>query len=121
MTRPSSIRVEMQAGLAIVNLAQPERGNPIDGDMGRDFRQVFMDLWNEPSLRAVLLRADGKNFSFGGDLKTFHPQLDKLAPLVRAWTADFHMGPGSCRYPSWRRCRVGPWAVRRRCWPAATS
>jgi 2-(1,2-epoxy-1,2-dihydrophenyl)acetyl-CoA isomerase len=92
MTHPSSIRVEMQAGLAIVNLAQPERGNPIDGDMGRDFRQVFMDLWNEPKLRAVLLRADGKNFSFGGDLKTFHPQLDKLAPLVRAWTADFHMG-----------------------------
>ena len=92
MTHPSSIRVEMQAGLAIVTLAQPERGNPIDGDMGRDFKQVFMDLWNEPSLRAVLLRADGKNFSFGGDLKHFYPQLDNLAPLIRAWTADFHMG-----------------------------
>ena len=40
----------------------------------------------------MLLRADGANFSFGGDLKTFHPGARNLAPLVRRWTADLHMG-----------------------------
>ena len=92
MTSPSTIRVEMQAGLAIVNLAQPDRGNPIDSDLARDFKQVFLDLWGTPKLRAVLLRADGNNFSFGGDLKIFYPQRENLAPLIRGWTADFHMG-----------------------------
>ena len=92
MTTNPSIRVEMQGGLAIVNLAQPARGNPFDGDFTRDFKQVFSDLWDVQGLRAVLLRADGANFSFGGDLKAFHPVRDNLAPLVRRWTADLHMG-----------------------------
>jgi len=92
MSATSSIRLEMNDGLAIVSLAQPARGNPFDGDFTRDFKQVFADLWDARGLRAVLLRADGANFSFGGDLKKFHPERANLAPLVRAWTADLHMG-----------------------------
>jgi 2-(1,2-epoxy-1,2-dihydrophenyl)acetyl-CoA isomerase len=87
-----SIRVELKDGLATLSLAQPARGNPIDGAFGRDFRQVALELWNEEGLRAVLLRADGPNFSFGGDLKSFYPVRDRLAPLVRQWTGDLHMG-----------------------------
>ncbi|MDR3453452.1 MAG: hypothetical protein P4L96_11730 [Rhodoferax sp.] len=81
MNSTSSIRIEMQGGLAVVSLAQPARGNPFDGDFTRDFEQVFSDLWDANGLRAVLLRADGANFSFSGDLKAFHPVRDKLAPL----------------------------------------
>lgn len=92
MKSTESIRVEFEDGLAILSLAQPARGNPIDGPFGRDFKQVASDLLNQPGLRAVLLRADGKNFSFGGDLKVFYPARDRLAPLVREWTADLHMG-----------------------------
>jgi 2-(1,2-epoxy-1,2-dihydrophenyl)acetyl-CoA isomerase len=92
MNPGSAIRVEIQAGLAIVSLTQAARGNPFDGDFTRDFKQVFSDLWDAPGLRAVLLRADGPNFSFGGDLKTFHPVRAELPPLVRRWTADLHMG-----------------------------
>ncbi|HEY2560515.1 MAG TPA: enoyl-CoA hydratase-related protein [Caldimonas sp.] len=78
--------------MALVNLAQPARGNPIDGDFARDFRQIVSDLYDTRGLRAVLLRADGANFSFGGDLKAFYPVRGELAPLVRRWTADLHMG-----------------------------
>jgi 2-(1,2-epoxy-1,2-dihydrophenyl)acetyl-CoA isomerase len=88
----SSIRVEMKDGLAVLSLAQPARGNPFDGDFTRDFKQVFSDLWDMDGLRAVLLRADGANFSFGGDLKSFQPVRNQLGPLVRRWTADLHMG-----------------------------
>jgi 2-(1,2-epoxy-1,2-dihydrophenyl)acetyl-CoA isomerase len=91
-TQTESIRVERQDGLAIVSLAQPARGNPFDGTFTRDFKQVFADLWDSPGLRAVLLRADGANFSFGGDLKSFHPVRHELGPLVRRWTSDLHMG-----------------------------
>jgi 2-(1,2-epoxy-1,2-dihydrophenyl)acetyl-CoA isomerase len=92
MTSTSSIRIETQGGLAIVSLTQPARGNPFDGDFSRDFKQAFSDLWDASGLRAVLLRADGANFSFGGDLKKFYPERANLAPLVRRWTADLHMG-----------------------------
>ena len=92
MTSPAPIRVEHREGLAIVSLAQPDRGNPFDGNFTREFRQVACDLWDREGLRAVLLRADGANYSFGGDLKTFYPVRDRLGPLVREWTADLHMG-----------------------------
>jgi 2-(1,2-epoxy-1,2-dihydrophenyl)acetyl-CoA isomerase len=92
MASTSSIRVEIQEGLATVSLAQPARGNPFDGDFTRDFKQVFLQLWDTKELRAVLLRAEGANFSVGGDLKAFHPVRDNLAPLVREWTSNLHVG-----------------------------
>lgn len=92
MQSTTSIRVEFQDGLAVVSLAQPSRGNPFDGDFTRDFRQIFCDLWDQEGLRAVLLRADGTNFSVGGDLKSLHPQRAVLPPLIRRWTADLHTG-----------------------------
>ena len=87
-----ALRVEQQGGLAVVSLAQPARGNPFDTAFTRAFRDAFSTLWDTPTLRAVLLRADGANFSFGGDLKTFHPDRANLGPMVRAMTADLHMG-----------------------------
>lgn len=92
MTFLAPVRVEHREGLAIVSLAQPERGNPFDGDFTREVRQVASDLWDQPGLRAVLRRADGANYSVGGDLKSFGPVKDRLAPRVRRWTADLHMG-----------------------------
>jgi 2-(1,2-epoxy-1,2-dihydrophenyl)acetyl-CoA isomerase len=93
MDRPGSpVGIEIRDGLAVVNLAEGQRGNPIDGPFIQAFKQVAAQLWDEQRLRAVLLRADGKNYSVGGDLKTFHPVRANLAPMVRQWTADFHMG-----------------------------
>jgi 2-(1,2-epoxy-1,2-dihydrophenyl)acetyl-CoA isomerase len=92
MSDQSSIRLEMQEGLAIVSLAQPARGNPFDGNFTSDFKRIFGQLWDRQDLRAVLLRADGGNFSVGGDLKSLHPNLDRLPTLIREWTADLHMG-----------------------------
>jgi 2-(1,2-epoxy-1,2-dihydrophenyl)acetyl-CoA isomerase len=92
MTDRAAVRLDIQEGLATVTLTQPSRGNPIDGDFCREMKQVCLDLWDQNGLRAVLLRAEGPNFSFGGDLKTFYPIRQELAPRVRAWTADLHMG-----------------------------
>lgn len=87
-----SIHLERQDGLAIVTLAQPARGNPFDGRFTHDFKVIAAQLLDASDLRAVLLRAEGPNFSVGGDLKSFHPVRHELAPLVRKWTSDLHMG-----------------------------
>lgn len=92
MNSDTAVHLEVTAeGLGIVTLAQPVRGNPFDGVFVREMRDVFLRLWETPGLRAVLIRAEGKNFSFGGDLKSFYPQRDQLASIVRSWTADLHM------------------------------
>ncbi|CAN7743801.1 enoyl-CoA hydratase-related protein [Variovorax sp. LjRoot290] len=91
-TNLSSLRLDIENGLATVTLTQPARGNPIDGDFTRDFKEVFLELWDTQGLRAVLLRAEGSNFSFGGDLKTFHPVRHALPAMVRRLTSDFHVG-----------------------------
>lgn len=91
----STIELEMQGALALVTLAQAERGNPFDGDFTRDFKTVAATLWDHHQagrLRGVLLRAAGANFSYGGDLKSFYPVRDRLGPLVREWTGNLHMG-----------------------------
>lgn len=87
-----SIHVTHEDGLAIVTLAQAARGNPFDDAFTRDFRTVASHLLDTPGVRAVLLQAEGPNFSVGGDLKTFYPSRTQLPPLVRKWTADLHMG-----------------------------
>lgn len=93
MNSNTAARLQVSAeGLGIVTLVQPERGNPFDGVFVRELRDVFLRLWETPGLRAVLIRADGKNFSFGGDLKAFYPQRDQLGAVVRGLTADLHMG-----------------------------
>jgi 2-(1,2-epoxy-1,2-dihydrophenyl)acetyl-CoA isomerase len=88
----SAIQLVVEEGVATVTLTQPERGNPIDGAFCKEFRQVALDLWNERSLRAVHVRAEGKNFSFGGDIKRFVAVKHSLPEFVREWTADLHMG-----------------------------
>ncbi|MCW5655615.1 enoyl-CoA hydratase-related protein [Hydrogenophaga sp.] len=93
MTASTAVTVSVSAeGLATISLTQPQRGNPFDGTFVREMKEAFLQLWETPNLRAVLLRAEGANFSFGGDLKSFGPQLDQLPQLVRSWTADLHMG-----------------------------
>ena len=95
MTTTPSIQLEMQGPLALMTLTQPARGNPFDGDFTRDFKTIAEALWQQHeggALRGVLLRTDGANYSYGGDLKSFYPVRDRLPALVREWTANLHMG-----------------------------
>jgi 2-(1,2-epoxy-1,2-dihydrophenyl)acetyl-CoA isomerase len=87
----NAIRTETTSGLAVLTLSRPERGNPIDGKFGREMKEIANDLRQDSGLRAVLLRAEGRNFSFGGDLKVFGERLNRLPYTVNEWTADLHM------------------------------
>lgn len=87
-----SVRLAIQDGLATVTLAQAQRGNPFDGDFIQAMKAVCLQLGDTQDLRGVLIRAEGPNFSVGGDLKTFYPLRGELPPLVRSWTADLHVG-----------------------------
>lgn len=88
----SSMRIEREDGLARLTFTQPDRGNPIDGTFCAEFCDAANVLSSDPSVRAVLISAQGRNFSFGGDIAMFMQNLDDLPVQIRRWTADLHVG-----------------------------
>lgn len=84
-----SFRVE--DGIAHVRLTAAARGNPFDGSFCRDMGELSVELSCRDDVRAVLLSADGRFFSVGGDISSFVKDLDQLPRIVKSWTADLHM------------------------------
>ncbi|MFV0384924.1 enoyl-CoA hydratase/isomerase family protein [Paracoccus sp. (in: a-proteobacteria)] len=78
-------------GLAEVTLTQGKRGNPIDGPFCADMNRLSVDLATRADIRAVLIRAEGRFFSVGGDIRSFIADRDALPSIVLGWTSDLHM------------------------------
>lgn len=87
-----SMRIACEDGLARMVFTQPERGNPIDGDFCREFCAAAIVLSEDPGVRAVLITAEGPSFSYGGDVRLFVEQLDRLPRMIKHWTTDLHSG-----------------------------
>lgn len=88
----TSMRIDRDGGLAHLTFIQPERGNPIDGTFCAEFCDVANELSSDPAVRAVLISAEGKAFSYGGDVSMFLQTLDSLPLMIKRWTADLHVG-----------------------------
>jgi 2-(1,2-epoxy-1,2-dihydrophenyl)acetyl-CoA isomerase len=89
-TPTTSFLCEIENGLAHIILDQPDRGNPVDGVFCREFSLAMAELSVREDVRAVLISAQGKLFSVGGDIAAFERQADALPSLVKHWTADLH-------------------------------
>jgi 2-(1,2-epoxy-1,2-dihydrophenyl)acetyl-CoA isomerase len=88
----TTMRCTVKDGLAHITLDTPDRGNPIDGLFCREFKTVVSDLSGREDVRAVLLSANGRFFSVGGDVKSFATDRHAIPNLVRDWTSDLHSG-----------------------------
>jgi 2-(1,2-epoxy-1,2-dihydrophenyl)acetyl-CoA isomerase len=88
----TSMRIDRDGGLARLTFIQPDRGNPIDGTFCAEFCDAANELSGDPAVRAVLISAEGKVFSYGGDVGMFVKDLDKLPLMIKRWTSDLHMG-----------------------------
>ena len=84
------VTLEIEAGLAILTLARPEAGNALDGVCAEALRHHALRLSLDRSVRAVLLRAEGDNFCFGGDLD-FMSGADDIAWAIRSTVVDYHL------------------------------
>jgi 2-(1,2-epoxy-1,2-dihydrophenyl)acetyl-CoA isomerase len=88
----SSMRIDREGGLARLTLTQGDRGNPIDGPFCNDWAGTATDLSCDPAVRAILMTAEGKNFSVGGDIMSMIQRLDDLPRLIKHWVSPFHSG-----------------------------
>ena len=65
-----TILVEVSDGVATVTLNRPDRMNSFNHTMTREFRQLWIELRDDPEVRVVVLRAPpGKAFSTGVDVQ----------------------------------------------------
>jgi 2-(1,2-epoxy-1,2-dihydrophenyl)acetyl-CoA isomerase len=89
------VRYELRGGAAFVTLAAPERGNPLDPPMAADLLRAVRRARADDA-RVVVLRGDGRAFSFGGDVGAFaaaaDPEqlVDDLAETLHRTISDLH-------------------------------
>jgi enoyl-CoA hydratase len=63
-----SLKIAIADGIAEVVLVGPGKGNAMGPDLWREMPGAFEALDRDPNVRAVVIRGDGGNFSYGLDL-----------------------------------------------------
>jgi enoyl-CoA hydratase len=63
-----SLRVEKGGGLAEVTITGPGKGNAMGPDFWREMPEAFRELDCDEEIRAIIIRGEGDNFSYGLDL-----------------------------------------------------
>jgi enoyl-CoA hydratase len=63
-----SLRLEKNEGIAEVTLTGPGKGNAMGPDFWREMPEAFAAFDRDESVRVIIVRGDGDNFSYGLDL-----------------------------------------------------
>src|SRR6516164_7624899 len=87
----ASIHFVVEDGVAILTLAQGARGNPFDWKFCAELNAIATQCAIDPNIRSILIRAEGRFFSVGGDLNSLARSREGLAQFVSAGTANLHM------------------------------
>lgn len=67
-TEYKSLRIEKNGGVAEITLTGPGKGNAMGPDFWREMPVLFAELDRDEETRAIIIRGDGGNFSYGLDL-----------------------------------------------------
>jgi enoyl-CoA hydratase len=114
-------RAEGKDAVAEVVLIGPGKGNAMGPDFWREVPEVFERIDRDPSIRAVIVRGNGGNFSYGLDLMAMMgslgplfsgmqmaPERTKLLELIDDMQRSFNRVV-SCRKPV--ICAVSGWCI----------
>jgi 2-(1,2-epoxy-1,2-dihydrophenyl)acetyl-CoA isomerase len=95
-------RVDRVDGVLTLSFDQPDAGNAIPQEAVAGLTQLFRSIDEDRSVRAMLVRGEGRNFSSGGDVRSFAlsleqsveerradfgRRLDAVSPMVEAYLA----------------------------------
>ncbi len=84
-----TVQYEIRAGVAVITLNRPERGNAIDLGMARELLSAASRC-GDASVRAVLLRGAGRHFCVGGDIRIAELEDAAMQAHVVELTATLH-------------------------------
>ena len=79
-------------GVGIITLDRPEANNALNADAAKELWEAAVELTEDASIRAILVRANGRMFCSGGDLKYMLALEDEaaLAKALKITTTYFH-------------------------------
>lgn len=81
-----SILADMPAdGVLRLTLNRPERLNALDGDGHRELADIWRDVGRDKEVRAVLLCANGRSFSAGGDFEVVEKLTQSFDERANMW------------------------------------
>lgn len=79
----SCIRVARDGAIATVTIHRPERRNAITNEMLEELERVAKSFAKDEATRAIIIRAEGNDFSVGADLSQPRFQGDPQSMLMR--------------------------------------
>jgi 2-(1,2-epoxy-1,2-dihydrophenyl)acetyl-CoA isomerase len=86
------LSLSVENGLARLIFNNPAKGNPIDAILCSEICEAAIQLSENADVRCVLVTAEGKSFSIGGDISSFVSDLDSLPSNIKRWTTTLHSG-----------------------------
>ena len=91
-TAAPTIHLEIRESVAFLSLARPDAANTMNLEFGRQFLAAAFAIEAAPSVRAVVLTGQGKNFCFGGDLKGMVASGADVRAYLSELTTNLHAG-----------------------------
>ena len=87
-----TVLLDFTDGVATLRLNRPNHGNAINPDMAADLAEAATQIAENAHVRAVLIAANGPNFTVGGDLTVFAGTgRDQLPNQLRRMIDGFHL------------------------------
>jgi 2-(1,2-epoxy-1,2-dihydrophenyl)acetyl-CoA isomerase len=72
------VLLEIKEAIAALTLNRPERHNSLIPALLKDMLSALAEIEKIPEVRVVILRANGRSFSTGGDMRGFHTHLEDI-------------------------------------------
>ena len=80
----------IEQGVGRITLRRPDRGNALNPRLAEELFETAVSCEVDPSVRAVLIDAEGPMFCAGGDLRAFAKADADLPRLLKRMTVDLH-------------------------------
>jgi len=86
----NTLKFQINDGIARITLSRPDDANAINLTMAQELLQTIITCDVDRNVRAVLLDAEGRLFSAGGDLGHLAKAGDTLPAILKELTATLH-------------------------------
>jgi len=90
MSDYKTLIVEQQQGIVTITLNRPDAANGLNSQMGVDLLNVARECHTDASVRVVVITADGRFFSAGGDVKQMYDASDNASTVIKDLANDLH-------------------------------
>lgn len=84
------VRLVVVDGTARLTMVRPETGNAFDTLLVEELAAAVTVLHTTPGIRVLLIDAEGRNFTVGGDLNFLGGDLDRFSTVVDAMIGGYH-------------------------------